>query len=113
MSTRNAYGGKLTGRTQIRSAVAADNQVFVLSRDAVSGRDKVPVVILTGEAGPVAFLLCYLPHASQRNDSRQPHIPGEDFGVIGFCTVVKRNTAFRIVSAGDKVCAGSVPIRHL
>lgn len=46
---RTEWSGKLTGGTQIRAAVAAHNQVFVFARDAVSSKDKVPVVVLAGE----------------------------------------------------------------
>lgn len=40
--------GGLTGRAQVRSAVAADDQVLFLSRRTVAGEDKFPVVVPGG-----------------------------------------------------------------
>lgn len=41
------------------------------------------------------------------------HVPGDDFGVIGFQPVVKRDVVFSVASGGDHVCAWSVPVRHV
>jgi len=50
LTRRAACGWKLTGRAQVRSAVAADDEVLFLSGRTVTSEDKFPVVVLAGGA---------------------------------------------------------------
>lgn len=58
---RGVCGSKLTGRTQVCSAGAGDDQVLVFARNAVSGKDEVPVIVLAGEVGPGESWVSHFP----------------------------------------------------
>lgn len=77
----------------------------------MAGEDKVPVIALAGSANPGGTFISSLSSRLPKQDSTAS--PGDHFGAVGLVAIVKSNMALQVVSAGDHVCAGSVPVRHL